>query len=80
MPIIEGALSRPEFKSAELTGTGAAQNVAHGLGRVPSFVLVIPTDLTPATVGAYSVVEGAHNATNVIVTVTLSKKFRVFAW
>lgn len=78
--LLSGALPPLAFKSAELTGTGAAQSVAHGLGRVPSFVLVVPTDLTPATTGAYSVVEGAHTDANVVVTVTLSKKFRVFAW
>lgn len=68
------------FISTEQTGTGAAQNVAHGLGRVPSAVFVVPTDLTPATVGQYSVVEGAHDVTNVVVTVTTSKKFKVQAW
>jgi hypothetical protein len=68
------------FKSAEQTGTGAAQNIAHGLGRVPAFVMVVPTDLAPATTGAYTVTEGAHDATNVVVTVTSGKKFRVFAW
>src|ERR1044072_1514276 len=68
------------FFSTEQTGTGAAQNVAHGLGVIPAGVLIVPTDLTPATVGSYSVVEGTHTTTNVVVTVTLSKKFKVFAW
>jgi predicted RecA/RadA family phage recombinase len=67
------------FISAEQTGTGSAQNVAHGLGVVPSRVFVAPTDLTPATVGSYSVVEGSHTTTNVVVTVTTSKKFKVLA-
>lgn len=67
------------FISAEQTGTGAAQNIAHGLGIVPTKVFVAPTDLTPATVGSYSVVEGAHDATNVVVTVTSGKKFKVLA-
>lgn len=68
------------FVSAEQTGTGAAQNVAHDLGRVPTHVLVTPTDLTPATVGQFAVVEGTHTDTNVVVTVTNGKKFKVQAW
>jgi hypothetical protein len=65
--------------SAEQTGTGSAQNVAHGLGVIPRFVMVSPTDLTPATVGSYVVTEGTHTTTNVVVTVTTSKKFKVLA-
>lgn len=67
------------FVSTEQTGTGAPQNVAHGLSAVPAFVFVAPTDLAPATVGDYTVAEGAHNATNVILTVTSGKKFKVIA-
>lgn len=72
--------SAATFVSTEQTATGSAQNVAHGLGLVPSAVLIVPTDLTPATVGQYSAVEGTHDATNVVVTVTTGKKFKVFAW
>jgi len=68
------------FKSTELTGTGAAQNVAHGLGVEPSLVLVYPTDTNVATTGAYMVSEGTHTLTNVVVTVTTGKKFRVVAF
>jgi hypothetical protein len=68
------------FVSAELTGTGGAQNVAHGLGVVPGLVFVAPTDTAPATIGVYTVTEGAHDATNVIVTVTSGKKFKVLAY
>lgn len=68
------------FVSTEQTGTGSAQNVAHGLGATPSKVLIVPTDLTPATVGSYVATEGSHTSTNVVVTVTTSKKFKVFAW
>lgn len=67
------------FISAEQTGTGSSQNVAHGLGAVPSKVFVAPTDTAPATVGVYTVTEGAHDATNVILTVTSGKKFKVLA-
>jgi hypothetical protein len=68
------------FKSTELTGTGAVQNVAHGLGTAPSLVLVYPTDTNVATTGAYVVSEGTHTLTNVVVTVTTGKKFRVVAF
>lgn len=68
------------FFSSEQTGTGSAQNIAHGLGATPTGVIVWPTDLSPATVGQYVVTEGTHTSTNVVVTVTTSKKFKVFAW
>jgi len=67
------------FISAEQTGTGSSQNVAHGLGVTPWKVFVAPTDLTPATVGSYAITEGAHDSTNVVVTVTSGKKFKVMA-
>lgn len=68
------------FVSTEQTGNGSAQNIAHGLGAIPAAVLVVPTDLTAATVGQYSAVEGSHDATNVVVTVTTGKKYKVLAW
>jgi hypothetical protein len=67
------------FVSSEQTGTGSAQNVAHGLGVVPALVFLAPTDTSPATVGVYTVTEGTHDATNVVVTVTSGKKFKVLA-
>ena len=68
------------FVSAEQTGTGGAQNIAHGLGATPAKVVVVPTDLTPATVGQYAATQGAHDGTNVVVTVTTGKKYVVMAW
>ena len=68
-----------KFVSAEQTGTGSAQNVAHGLGFVPSRVFITFTDLTPATAGSAHVTYGTHTSTNVVVTVTTSKKFLVVA-
>lgn len=68
------------FISAEATGTGSAQNIAHGLGAAPTAVLVAPTDTAPATVGVYTCVEGTHTSTNVVVTVTSGKKFKVMAY
>lgn len=68
------------FISAEQTGTGAPQNIAHGLGVAPTKVFGAPTDTSPVTVGVYTMTEGAHDAANVIVTVTSGKKFKVMAW
>jgi len=65
------------FKSTVQTGTGSAQNVAHGLGVVPSLVLIIGYDLTG---GAYVVTEGVHTSTNVVVTVTNGEKYVVIAY
>lgn len=68
------------FKSTEQTGTGSAQNIAHGLGSTPSLVIVYPTDTSVATAGVYVVTEGSHTSTNVVVTVTSGKKYRVVAF
>lgn len=72
------------FASAELTGTGAAQNVAHGLGVVPALVLVVPTaghnGAGAAGTQFTDVAEGVHTSTNVVVTVDNGGKFKVLAW
>ncbi len=68
------------FKSTEQTGTGSAQNIAHGLSGTPGLVIVYPTDTSPATAGAYTMTEGAHDATNCVVTVTTGKKYKVVAF
>lgn len=67
------------FVSTEQTGNGSAQNVAHGLGVVPRYVLIVPTDTAPATTGAYTLTEGTHTSTNVVATVTNGKKYKVLA-
>lgn len=67
----------PPFKSTEQTGNGSPQNVAHGLGVVPSVVLIQPSNLTG---GPYVVVEGTHTSTNVVVTVTNGEKYLVVAY
>jgi len=66
------------FLSAEQTGTGAEQSIAHGLGVTPSLVLIIITG-SPTTYAALTVTEGVHDATNVKVTVTTDWKYKVFA-
>ena len=68
------------FKSTEQTGTGSAQNIAHGLASIPSLVMVYPTDTNVSTTGDYVVTEGTHTSTNVVVTVTSGKKYRVVAF
>lgn len=66
--------------SSEITANGSAQNFAHGLGVVPSKVVVVPTDTSPATAGVFTVTEGTHTATNAVVTVTSGKKYKVMAF
>jgi hypothetical protein len=68
------------FKSAELTGNGSEQNVAHGLGVVPGLVMVYPVDTSSAVEGVYVSSEGTHTSTNVVVTVTSGKKYKVVAF
>ena len=65
------------FVSTEQTGTGSSQNVAHGLAAVPAAVLIAVTE---SDGNAFDVAEGAHDGTNVVVTVTSGVKFKVFAW
>ena len=67
------------FISSEQTGIGSSQNVAHGLGSTPTKVFVAPTELPADLAAGYDVAEGAHDATNVKVTVTTGVKFKVFA-
>lgn len=65
------------FVSAEQTGTGAEQSLAHGLEKAPSAVLAIITDNT-ATPG-FTVAEGTHTATETKFTVTADVKYKVLA-
>lgn len=62
--------------SSEVTGNGSAQNYAHGLGAVPSIVIVIPSSLTG---GAFAVTYGTHTSTNAVTTVTTGEAYRVLA-
>lgn len=65
------------FFSTEQTGNGNPQNVAHGLGAIPAGVLVIPSDCPDS---AWALAQGAHDATNVVVTATNLLKYYVMAW
>lgn len=69
------------FVSTEQTGTGSSQNVAHGLTGTPSAVLITVTELPDAAAETgFDVAEGAHDGTNVVVTITNTVKFKVLAW
>jgi hypothetical protein len=63
------------FISGVLTGTGSAQNIAHGLGVVPTNVF---TSFTGST-ASQAVSEGTHTTTNIVVTVTSAATFKVLA-
>jgi len=64
--------------SAEQTGTGSEQSIAHGLGVTPSLVIINITG-SPATYAALTESLGTHDATNVKVTVTSGWKYKVYA-
>jgi hypothetical protein len=65
------------FVSTEQTGNNNPQSVAHGLGVTPPLVLVVPTGVGA---GGFDIAEGAHDATNVVVTVSAGTTYKVFAW
>lgn len=67
------------FVSAETTGTGSSQDVPHGLGVTPSAVMIVLTEFGASE--NPDVTEGAHDATDVKVTVASADvKFKVIAW
>ncbi len=66
------------FVSAETTGTGAPQNVAHPFNEVPSIVLAFITEI-PAGGAAVDVAYGTHTTANCVLTVTLNVKFKILA-
>jgi hypothetical protein len=59
------------FVSALQTGTGAAQNIPHNLGTIPSCVFVVLTD------SSNTFTQGTHTALNIVETVTLNATFKV---
>lgn len=72
------------FASGQVAATGSAQNVAHGLGVVPSIVMIVPVGGQDNGGGAGDyfpvITPGSHTTTNVVATVTAGSKFQVFAW
>lgn len=72
-----GIATASKFTSTEQTGTGGAQNIAHGLGSTPSLVWFAVSE-DPAGTG-FDVTPGAHDATNCVFTVTIGVKYYVYA-
>lgn len=72
------------FASGQVSATGSAQNVAHGLGVIPALVMIVPVGGHDNGGGAGDyfpvVTAGSHTSTNVVATVTAGSKFQVFAW
>lgn len=71
-----------KFQSIVETGTGSAQSIAHGLGVVPSLVLVAPYDNTASgsTPFTFQISEGSHTSTNLLITATSGLKYKVIAF
>ncbi|MEM3580838.1 hypothetical protein [Thermofilum sp.] len=74
--IISGKIKM--FLSAERTGTGSAETIAHGLGTVPTTVIFFLTG-GPSTYSQPSITEGSHTSTNLSVTVASGWKYRALA-
>lgn len=72
-----------KFISTEQTGTGASQDIAHGLGATPTMVWWAVSDaaagLTAGPPPVLVMTPGAHDATNIKMTVSTGVKFYVFA-
>jgi hypothetical protein len=68
------------FLSTEQTGTGALQNVAHGFGTTPVLAFAIPSILSNGLANGFNVNYGAHDSTNVKVTVNTGEKYKVVAF
>lgn len=79
--LLSGPGNAPEiFVSAEATGTGSSQDIAHSLGKIPSKVLAA-VSVHPGTpdTGAFTLAYGAHDATNLKFTCTTGVKFYAIA-
>mgnify|MGYP006273520625 CR=1 FL=1 len=61
-----------KFAAHNVSATGSSQNVAHGLGVIPSLVLIIPED-------GGSVTYGSHDSTNVVFTGGSGKHYTILA-
>lgn len=77
--IVDGVVTKAKlamFVSIILTADGTEKNIAHGLGVTPSAVLIIPV----TTGGAFTITEGSHGNTNVVVTITSGVTYKVVAF
>lgn len=72
-----GAAKVDFFKSTEQTGTGSEQDIAHGLSSTPGLVWWSLSEFADTL--AVDFAEGAHDGTNLKVTVTSGAKFFIFA-
>jgi len=74
------------FKSAEQTGTGSEQDIAHGLkdadgnGRTPLLVWTEITSLNADAAGNVTIVQGTHDTTNVKVTAENDADFKYIVY
>lgn len=68
-----------KFQSTIQTGSGSEQSIAHGLGSVPTLVLLSIYD-TNGVALPHAMSEGTHDATNLKVTVTNNVKYKVVAF
>ena len=71
------------FQSTQQTGTGTQQTIAHGLGVVPSKVIVeidyIPALPDVATQPTTFITQGTHTRAAVLITALSGLKYRVLA-
>lgn len=69
----------PFFKSTEQTGTGSSQDIAHGLVTTPGLAWFTFSELAADLAAGADIAEGAHDGTNLKVTVTSGIKFIAYA-
>lgn len=65
------------FASSVQTGNGSSQSIPHGLSGTPTKVLV--SVYNNDSLSTWSVVEGVHTSTNVLVTATSGISYKVLA-
>lgn len=72
------------FVSGQVVGTGAAQNIAHGLAEIPAEVLFTIEEghngAGAAGIQVPVITQGAHTSTNLVVTVSTAAKVRAIAF
>lgn len=67
-----------KFQSSVQTGSGSQQSIAHGLGVVPS--LVLASVYNSDGIDNWTIVEGSHTSTNLLLTVTSGVQYKVIAF
>lgn len=69
-----------KYQSTVVTGTGASQSIAHGLGVAPSLILVSAYDSTAGGASPFVITEGVHTSSNLLITATAGLKYKVIAF